>query len=270
MIQKEYNDDKKHIHVLSYGAGTQSTALLLMALKGEINNVIPDYIIFSNTGWEPQKVYDWLTKIGTYIKKEFNKEIIITSGGNIRDEIMKNSKNGFISMPVYTKDGGMGFRQCTREYKITPINKKIRELLGYQPYKRVKEMVHIWKGISIDEYQRAKPMRDKWQTAEHPLIEVLEMDRQDCIEYVEREGLGTPPRSSCSGCPFNNKARWLEIRNDPTSWADVVMMDRKLREVNPNTFLHNSKQPLEDVIFDEKIENEIDLFNNECEGMCGL
>lgn len=36
MIKKEYDDDKKHIHVLSYGGGTQSTALLLMALKGEI------------------------------------------------------------------------------------------------------------------------------------------------------------------------------------------------------------------------------------------
>ncbi|WNV81644.1 hypothetical protein RUL31_10515 [Bacillus atrophaeus] len=48
MIKHQYDDGKKHIYVLSYGGGTQSTALLLMALKGEINGVIPDYIIFSS------------------------------------------------------------------------------------------------------------------------------------------------------------------------------------------------------------------------------
>nr|WGD78961.1 phosphoadenosine phosphosulfate reductase family protein [Bacillus subtilis] len=57
MIKQHYDDGKKHIHVLSYGGGTQSTALLLMALKGEINGVIPDYIIFSDTGWECHSMY---------------------------------------------------------------------------------------------------------------------------------------------------------------------------------------------------------------------
>jgi hypothetical protein len=31
---------------------------------------------------------------------------------------------------------GMGRRQCTREYKITPIAKKIREIMGLVPRQR--------------------------------------------------------------------------------------------------------------------------------------
>lgn len=88
MIQKTYDDGKKHVHLLSFGAGTQSTALLLMALKGEINGVIPDYIIFADTGWEPRGIYDWIDKVNAYIKRKFDREIIVTSGRNIRDDIV--------------------------------------------------------------------------------------------------------------------------------------------------------------------------------------
>jgi 3'-phosphoadenosine 5'-phosphosulfate sulfotransferase (PAPS reductase)/FAD synthetase len=49
---------EKYVHVLSFGGGTPSSASLLMALKGEVNDVISDYIIFSDTGWDPQHVYD--------------------------------------------------------------------------------------------------------------------------------------------------------------------------------------------------------------------
>ncbi|MER2459872.1 phosphoadenosine phosphosulfate reductase family protein [Bacillus subtilis] len=80
MIKQHYDDGKKHIHVLSYGGGTQSTALLLMALKGEINGVIPDYIIFSDTGWEPQYVYNWVNKVNEHIKATYGREIRASFG----------------------------------------------------------------------------------------------------------------------------------------------------------------------------------------------
>lgn len=279
MIKEHYEDDKKHVHVLSYGGGTQSTALLLMALKGEINGVIPDYIIFSDTGWEPQYVYDWVNKVNEYIKKTYAKEIIFTNGGNIRDDILNGVETGkrFASIPFFTKDDkgkiGMARRQCTSEYKIIPVNKKIRELLGYQPRKWVREMVHIWKGISTDEIQRVKPSRERWQTAEHPLVDVVDMDRSACIAYVEREGLGTPAKSSCIGCPFHDNRAWKEMKmNDPESWKDAVLIDKEIRTLSrfrDNAYLHRSGLPLELVDFGED-QSELDLFNNECEGMCGI
>ena len=279
MIKKQYDDGKKHVHVLSYGGGTQSTALLLMALKGEINGVIPDYIIFSDTGWEPESIYKWIDKVNSYIKEKFDREIIFTSRSNIREDLIRAAETGsrVATIPFYTLDKngqkGMVRRQCTGEYKIDPIKKKIRELLGYQPRQRVKEVVHMWKGISVDEMQRMKPAFDKWIQAEHPLIEITNMDRSNCIAYVEREGLGTPAKSSCIGCPFHDNQTWLELkRNDPKAFEDACEIDdliRNMPNLRSKCFLHKSYKPLREVDLNED-QFTIDDFINECEGMCGI
>ena len=39
------------LRILSLGAGVQSTALLLMSIRGEIDR--RDCAIFADTGWEP-------------------------------------------------------------------------------------------------------------------------------------------------------------------------------------------------------------------------
>jgi hypothetical protein len=281
-IQHEYDDEKKHIHVLSYGGGTQSTALLLMALKGEINGVIPDYIIFADTGWEPEGIYNWIEKVNAHIKTHFNREILIAKGRNIRHDIIHadtGRTKKFITIPAYVKNPangkiGMNRRQCTTDYKITPIKKKIRELLGYAPRKWVKETVHIWKGISTDEIHRVKPSQERWQIAEHPLIDVVELDRQQCIKYVEDEGLGTPAKSSCIGCPYHDDRAWIDMReNDPKSWEDAIFVDKQLRinesPLKGEVFLHQSGLPLDEVVL-KYAGMESDAFTNECEGMCGI
>lgn len=280
-ILKEYDDDKKHIHVLSYGGGTQSTALLLMALKGEINGVIPDYVIFADTGWEPRRIYDWIKKVNDYIKTNFGKEIIITQKRNLRDDVLTKD-NGkptkHLVIPAFMKhpDGkiGMGRRLCTADYKIEPIKKEVRSLLGYEPRKRVREIVHMWKGISTDEINRVKPMRDKWIIAEHPLIDIVDIDRTECIKYVENEGLGTPEKSSCIGCPYHDQKSWYDMKmNDPESWEDAVMIDEKLRDgvLKNENYLHPTCVPLKDLDFSGFLDmDSFDSFGNECEGMCGV
>lgn len=280
MIEKHYEDDKKHIHVLSYGGGTQSTALLLMALKGEVNGVIPDHIIFADTGWEPKSIYEWVRKVNNHIKEKYGKEIIFASNGSIREDIIAGVEEGkrHASVPFFTRDKtglgdkGIAWRQCTTEYKVKPVNKMIRHLLGYEPRQRVKEVVHLWKGISTDEIQRVKPSQEKWQIAEHPLVDVLEVDRDECIKYVENEGLGTPAKSSCIGCPYHNNALWLDMKkNDPESWEDAVEIDKKIRnhpKFKHKLYLHRSCVPLDQVEFHE--QTDIDLFISECEGMCGI
>lgn len=262
-----------------HSGGTQSTALLLMALNGEVNGVIPGYIIFSDTGWEPQYVYDWINKINDHIKKKYNKEIIFTNNGNIRKDILEGSETGkrFASIPFFTKDKngeiGMVRRQCTNEYKIVPVNRKIRELLGYKARERVKEIVHIWKGISTDEIQRVKPSGISWQVAEHPLVDVINVDRSACVAYVEREGLGTPAKSSCIGCPFHDYNMWREMKlHDKKSWEDAVLIDKKIRNLKrfkSNAYLHSSAKPLEEVNFNED-QMDINMFINDCEGFCGI
>ena len=43
------------LKVLSLAAGVQSTALLLMSVKGELDR--PDCAIFADMAWEPAAVY---------------------------------------------------------------------------------------------------------------------------------------------------------------------------------------------------------------------
>ena len=49
-------------HIISLGAGVQSTVMALMAAKGEIEPM-PDCAIFADTGAEPRYVYDQLDMI---------------------------------------------------------------------------------------------------------------------------------------------------------------------------------------------------------------
>ncbi|UYL94083.1 phosphoadenosine phosphosulfate reductase [Geobacillus phage vB_GthS_PK5.1] len=265
----------KRIDVLSLGAGTQSSAMLLMAAHGDLPK--PDYVIFADTGWEPKIVYDWLEKLQNYVKS-YGIEIITTSAGNIREDVLRNHPIGkrVASMPFYTKDKdgkkGIVMRQCTMEYKIAPINKKVRELLGYKPRQKVRETVHMWRGISTDEIVRVKPSKIKWIVHEHPLVD-KGMDRQDCIQYVLEKMGELPPKSSCIGCPFHNDEMWLWIKNNfPSEWREAVEFDKAIRKsprYKSELYLHKSCVPLDEVDFNDD-QMTIDDFLNECEGMCGV
>ena len=66
--------------------------------------------------------------------------------------------------------------------------------------------------------------------------------------------------------------------NDGTSWADAVDFDHALRSGKHNAFgmanpvyLHRSMTPLDEVdLSTEQDRGQLDMFGNECEGMCGV
>lgn len=144
----------KEIHVLSYGGGVQSKAILYMAAMGIITPK-PDLIVFADPGWESKKTYEDIQNV-MYDMKSFGIEILITQKGNIKNDILNGKYNDkrFVSLPFFTLDKqgnkGMVRRQCTKEYKIEPVHKAIRKFLGYEPRRIIKEKVFLWLGISID------------------------------------------------------------------------------------------------------------------------
>src|ERR1039457_2711716 len=121
------------LRVLSLGAGVQSTALLLMACDGSLPKV--DTAIFADTGWEPKRVYEHLDRITT-VAADAGIPVLRVAKGNIRDDAL-DPAHRYVSIPyhIHNPDGSqaMGRRQCTKEYKLAPINRKIRELLGAKP-----------------------------------------------------------------------------------------------------------------------------------------
>lgn len=264
-------------HFLSLGAGVQSSTMALMAAKGEIGPM-PDAAIFADTQWEPRKVYDWLD----WLEQQLPYPVYRVTKGSLRDDAIRkqNSTGGRVaSIPwhVTMPDGSaaMGRRQCTAEYKLGPLLKQKRFLLGYPPRARIPEKSCVtWIGISTDEAQRMKPSRERWSVNRWPLIE-LGMSRWDCLRWMEKNGYPTPPKSSCIGCPFHSDHEWRAIKSDPEAWADAVEIDRIIREpargMKGTQYAHRSRVPLEEVdLSTAEDHGQIDLFGNECEGMCGL
>ena len=277
MLPLDLEGGEETLHVISLGAGVQSTTMALMAAHGEIAPM-PDCAIFADTQWEPKAVYqhlDWLR--GGVLPFPVH----VVSAGNIRDNMVRSSalssRTGrFAAAPWHILKGdgskGIGPRQCTKEFKMEPLMKKQRELAGYQPRQRMpKDCVEVWIGISTDEAMRMKPALWKWQKNRWPLIE-RRMSRIDCLAWLDRHGYPKPPKSSCIGCPLHNNRHWKAM--DKAELVDAIEVDRIIRngfKMNGKRFMHHSLRPLEEVdLSTPEDHGQLNLFNNECEGMCGV
>lgn len=268
------------LRVLSLGAGVQSTTMALLAAHGKIP--MPDCAIFADTQWEPREVYEHLTWLRSANVLPF--PVHIVTAGDLRAGILarRNTTGGrYAAIPWFTLspagEQGMGRRQCTSEYKLEPIARKVRELLGKGQRDRVPAgAAEILIGISTDEAIRMKPARQAYMTNRWPLIE-LGMSRRDCLRWLETNGYPGPPKSSCIGCPFHSDHYWRMMRDTkPEEWADAVAIDRALREgdargMRAKEFMHSARVPLDQVDLRTDLERgQPDLFGNECEGMCGV
>ena len=171
-------------------------------------------------------------------------------------------------------------RTCTKTYKIEPVEKKIRELLGLKPGARWpvgSVVVEQSFGISWDEVQRmSSPSHDCISHA-YPLVD-RRMTRDDCHTWLAEHGW-TAPRSACIGCPFHRNDEWRRMRDEaPDEWADAIDFDHTVRQRQADglmtlqsvPFLHDSRVPLDEADIDDvKAEGTQLSFGIECKGFCG-
>lgn len=264
------------LRVLSLGAGVQSTTLALMATHGEIEP--PDCAIFADTQWEPAAVYrhlDWLESVLPFPVRR-------VTAGDIRQGIRdrRTTTGGrYAAVPwhIINPDGSaaMGRRQCSSEYKLAPIMREIRALLGKSGRAYIAPgTVDVLLGISLDEAHRMRASRQRYMVNHYPLVD-LGMRRWDCLRWLERHGYPKPDKSACIGCPFHDNAYWRRMRDtSPGEWQDAVQADRELRRGDARgmrgiEYMHRSCVPLDQV--DLSLDTrQADLFGNDCEGMCGV
>ena len=269
---------KKSLRILSLGAGVQSSTLALKIKHGEIPMV--DAAIFADTKGEPKAVYTWLD----WLEKQLNYPVYRVVWRDLRQDIFDASVGKYkaFTAPFYTKNPetgkkGLLRRQCTADYKIKPVVQKVREMLGLKWGEKRKKgtSVEMIMGISIDEIFRMKTNRLKYITNVYPLIDE-KLSREDCKKWMKENGYPTPPRSACTFCPYHSTAEWLDIKKNPEEWAAVVEMDKAIRDTEKfkkgdnkdQMFLHRSCVPIDQVDFGKE-DPQMDLFNSECEGMCG-
>jgi hypothetical protein len=243
-----------------------------MVVEGELSR--PDLVIFADTGDEPDYVYRQVEYLNGRLKS-IGMEVETVSGGNMVDAIYSDTR--FASIPLFTilekeldgfglkakvKKVGRLKRQCTSEYKIEPIERRIRDELVSRGLGHLSKIgsrlikkgvkVESWLGITLDEVQRMKSNRTWFIDNRYPLID-KRMTRQDCTRWLMSKGLPVANKSSCIRCPFHDDGYYLEMKNDrPGDWSKVTMFDDDLRSgklrlketAKGKLFLHRSCQPL--------------------------
>lgn len=265
------------LRVISLGAGVQSSCLALMAAAGEIEP--PDCAIFADTGWEPTAVYQHLDRLEAALPFP----VYRVSAGNLRDDVVAAAGGLRIGkarpQPPYhiqNPDGSKGFvsRQCTRDYKVVPIQREMRRLTGLTGKRSPKHAVaEQWLGISTDEAHRMRHSDRAWIRHRYPLID-RRMSRADCFAWLARHGWAAP-KSSCIGCPFHSDEQWRALT--AAEMAEAIAVDRAVRAGHRNLaliglpYLHASLQPLDQVDFSTWAQRgQADLFGADCSGMCGV
>lgn len=270
-------------HYLSLGAGVQSSTLALMYALGELKPM-PKAAIFADTQAEPHSVYVWLE----WLKEQLPYPVYTVTRGSLADaemQIKTSKKTGKkyrkTLIPAFAKnnDGTIGIlgRACTRDYKIDVIRKQLKMLEQVPRGCKEEKLVQVI-GISTDEFKRMKPSRDKWWVARFPLIE-SRVSRKSCLDWMEKKGFPLPPRSACVFCPFHSDLEWRRLKNEePEEFANAVEFEKRIQKADEHNetmrakpFLHNSCIPLSEIDF----RNDIDkgqqlLWDEECEGMCGI
>ena len=271
--------------VISLGAGVQSSTMYRMSAVGDLPRV--DYAIFADTQSEPRWVYETLDLLerdhGHVIP------IIRASVGSLQEDLEKgvnSSGQPFAPVPFWMegKDGryAPGRRQCTREYKIDVVKREIRTLLGLKKGERAagRFRVEEWIGISLDECTRAKPSRESWRTTRWPLLYDVPMRRGDCITWNQDHDFPVPQKSACTFCPYRPAAEYARLRvEQPEVFEEACKIDDMIRSSNSGTmrgmkneqFVTKLLVPLRDIPPLEELEDQtLDLFDEECEGMCGV
>lgn len=285
------------LNIISLGAGVQSSTMALMAGHGEITPM-PDCAIFADTQAEPKAVYEWLD----WLEKQLPFPVYRVTKGDLRAESLRmriSSKTGHAYFKFYaptfslnrvTGEKWMLPRKCTTDFKLVPIEQAIRFLAKIpRGCKEIK--VHSWIGISTDEASRMKPatvtkrINDQSLKVPHPFIlnrwPLIEnrISRDQCKAWMKAYGYPEPPKSACFFCPYHNDAMWRDMKlNRPDEFAQAVQFERDLEiktqafvHLDSKEFLHSSRVPLDQVDFStDEDRGQLNMFENECEGMCGV
>jgi 3'-phosphoadenosine 5'-phosphosulfate sulfotransferase (PAPS reductase)/FAD synthetase len=236
--------------VVSYGGGTNSTALLIaMHLKG----IVPDKIIFADTGNEHPETYrfierfdDWLESVGfpriTVVRYEIqtarprNKswKTFVVKGGvswsilpwnvlenTIRQNYLYESLGEESLILQGLPDKAYGRGGCSMKWKVEPINKYLKEAYG-----DIK--VRSFVGIHAGEKQRmltAKGDIKEREGLEYPLIE-WGLNQNHCNALCQWALGETPKKSSCWFCPNARPSEVEALRNEyPELYEIGVFME---------------------------------------------
>lgn len=190
-LERDNHRLSKERYILSFGAGLNSTALLVYLVD---NDYPLDEVVFADTGGEVPETYAHLKNVDTYLAQHGIPLVILRSksGTTLYDKCMQRK---VIPSQLW--------RWSTRDFKITPI---------YSHYRSLNVHVNQYLGIAYEEKDRIRESGVEYVSNCFPLIE-KKYSRQDCIDIIlsSDHDFSMPVRSGCFFCPFNSTSRWKEL-----------------------------------------------------------
>ncbi|MDP2728852.1 MAG: hypothetical protein Q8P59_15085 [Dehalococcoidia bacterium] len=214
-----------------------------------------DLLIFADTHHEGEGTYDFARQWTPWLGE--HGLTVVTVEGKRTEVVREDWGDGSVLIPAFTVDSETGAegqirRQCTHDWKITPIRHWIREELSRQSRKAAPGAVECWQGISLDEALRMRTSDVKYLTNVYPLVD-LRMTRMDCIQWLEARGLPIPPKSACTFCPFKSVVAWRELkRQGGVDWQEAVEVDEAVREKRKVQhgllYVHPARKPLSEAV----------------------
>lgn len=247
------------LRVISYGGGVQSTALVVLAAQGKLQEVMGgeiDAALFANTGDDSEHpdTLKYVREIAIPYGKKHGLEIIelatVKNGEptTIWNEIMKPDSKRML-IPVFGDINMPLQRSCTVDFKIKTVGRWVKK---NGAKKDDPALVAI--GISTDEIQRAgRGKEESMQQRVYPLLD-LGLSRVGCMQVIHDAGIPVPPKSSCFFCPFHKTQVWSELKRDrpdlfdkAQQLEDVMIAKQVTRGKNP-VYLTKHKRRISEVI----------------------
>lgn len=226
--------------VVAYGLGVNSTAMLVEFVK---RYIVPDMILFADTGGEKPETYRYMPVIQEYLKKVKFPPVVTVR--YVPKWAAYHTLEGQCLHTGTLPSIAYGGRSCALKYKVAPQNKlitatyppaefvesgkRVVRAIGFDADEERRTYAGVVKAIGLDAgeshrltwakpkqgAEERKPSREAWLDANYfvywyPLFD-WGMDRAACERVIRDAGLPVPVKSACFYCPASKKKEiaWL-------------------------------------------------------------
>lgn len=239
------------LSILSLGWGVQSFTLAAMMALDKLPRT--DYLVHADTRHERFATYAFVRRWAPWLGEHGLNVVQVT--GRRTDVVTAWSNSKSVMIPAFTVDRETGsrgkiLRQCTHDWKITPIRRFIRAELKRRGVPILPGVVESWQGISLDELERCRDSDVAYIENVYPLVD-RRISRPDCEAWLQAHGLEVPPKSSCTFCPFRSIDSWRDLkRENGPDWQEAVQVDETIRDRRPKAelFVHPYRRPLAEAV----------------------
>lgn len=191
--------------VVSYGVGTDSTAILLELYRREI---MPALVLFGDTGAEHPRTYDYIPVMNAWLAAHGMPTVTVVKRAT-RDGREENLEQDCLRKGTLPSLA-FGGRSCSQKFKVAPMDKFCNHHEPCRNTWMMGDKVTKLIGYDAAETHRSVVAEDRKYFYRYPLRE-WGMTRQDCIAAIATAGLPQPGKSACYFCPAAKKHEVVEL-----------------------------------------------------------